>query len=51
MRMRINEPLALSSEQAQKVNFKIKVEGGGVSSKADAIRVALPERWWNTIQN
>ncbi|MEK6863595.1 MAG: 30S ribosomal protein S9 [Nanoarchaeota archaeon] len=41
LQMRINEPLALSSEQAQKVNFKIKVEGGGVNGQADAIRVAV----------
>ena len=38
---RIREPLALAGDAAGKVNFEIKVEGGGINGQADAIRLAM----------
>ena len=39
--MRIAEPLTLAGEDAQKVNFEVRVAGGGVNGQADAIRLAM----------
>ena len=41
LRLRIGEPLLLAAESAQKVNFEVKVAGGGVNGQADAIRLAM----------
>ena len=41
LRTRVSEPLMLSGEAAQKVNFDIDVAGGGVNGQADAIRLAV----------
>jgi len=41
LRMRIAEPLTLAGEDAQKVNFEVRVAGGGVNGQADAIRLAM----------
>jgi len=41
LRTRISEPLILAGEVAQKVNFNISSQGGGVSGQADAIRLAM----------
>lgn len=39
--LRIKEPLILAGKIADKVDIKIKVQGGGFSSQTDAIRVAI----------
>ena len=41
MRARIKEPLLLAGDLANKINIKINVFGGGISSQADAIRLAI----------
>lgn len=41
LRLRASEPLMLAGESAQKVNFNINVNGGGVNGQADAIRLAM----------
>lgn len=38
---RISEPLVLAGPAAEKVNFDIKVQGGGINGQADAIRLAI----------
>ena len=41
VRLKIQEPLMLGSESADKVDIEVSVEGGGVISQADAIRLAI----------
>ncbi len=40
-RIKIREPLLLANELSQKVDIKINVRSGGVSSQPDAIRQAI----------
>ena len=40
-RIKIREPLLLADELSQKVDIKVIVRSGGVSSQADAIRQAI----------
>ncbi len=40
-RIRIREPLLLADELSQRVDIKVKVKHGGISSQADAIRQAI----------
>ena len=40
-RLKIYEPLQLAGDIVNKVDIKIKVNGGGVSSQADAIRLGI----------
>jgi small subunit ribosomal protein S9 len=40
-RMRILEPLLLAGEVSKKVDITVTVTGGGVSSQADAVRLAI----------
>ena len=39
--MKIREPLLLAGDAASKVNIDVKVVGGGISSQADAARLAI----------
>jgi len=39
--LRIKEPLIIAGETANQVNLKISVQGGGISSQTDAIRIAI----------
>ncbi len=41
LKIRIQEPLILADKVAEKVNISVKVNGGGVSSQANAIRLAI----------
>lgn len=41
LRLRIAEPLVLAPDLAKKVNISVRVEGGGESGQADAIRLAI----------
>ena len=41
LRTRINEPLVLAGDIAEKVNVEIHVRGGGISGQADAVRLAV----------
>jgi len=41
MRIKIREPLLLADELSQKVDIKVNVRSGGISSQADAIRQAI----------
>lgn len=40
-RMKIREPLILAEEFTKKLNINVRVTGGGYSSQADAIRLAI----------
>ncbi len=40
-RMKIKEPLIIAGSEAEKVNLKIRVAGGGVSGQAEAIRLVI----------
>jgi small subunit ribosomal protein S9 len=40
-RLRIKEPLILAGDFAKSIDINIKVEGGGISSQADAVRLAI----------
>jgi len=40
-RLRIREPLILADELTQKVDIKVNVKHGGISSQADAVRQAI----------
>jgi small subunit ribosomal protein S9 len=40
-RIKIREPLILSGDLSQKIDIKVNVRHGGVSSQADAIRQAI----------
>lgn len=40
-KLRIQEPLVLVGKVANELNISVKVEGGGYSSQADAIRLAI----------
>lgn len=39
--LKIEEPLRIASDLADKVNIKVNVNGGGVMSQAEAIRMAI----------
>ena len=41
VRIRIREPLLLANELSQKIDIKVNVRSGGISSQADAIRQAI----------
>ena len=41
VRIKIREPLLLADELSQKVDIKVNVRSGGISSQADAIRQAI----------
>lgn len=41
IRDRIQEPLILAGESAQKVDIRVSTQGGGISSCADAARLAI----------
>lgn len=41
LRVQIKEPLLLAKEMAEKVDISVKVHGGGVSSQAEAARLAI----------
>jgi len=41
MRMRVIEPLILAGDLAKKVNFEIKVKGGGITGQSDAVRMVI----------
>ena len=40
-RMRIQEPIILAGDLADKVDIRVKVRGGGIASQADASRLAI----------
>jgi len=40
-RLKIQEPLIFAGELAKKVNISVNVQGGGVISQAEAIRLAI----------
>ena len=40
-RLRIREPLILADELSQKIDIKVNVKHGGISSQADAVRQAI----------
>jgi len=40
-RMKISEPLALAGDRAKEIDIAVRVNGGGVSSQADAVRLAI----------
>ena len=40
-RNRIMEPVILAGDAANGINIEIKVEGGGITTQADAIRLAI----------
>ena len=40
-RLKLMEPLILAGDAASKVNIDVQVEGGGVSSQAEASRLAI----------
>lgn len=40
-RLKIMEPLIIAGESAKKVNIDVNVSGGGPSSQADAVRLAI----------
>lgn len=41
LRMWIREPIILAGEMAKGVNMRVSVKGGGASSQAEAVRVAI----------
>lgn len=41
VRARIEEPLVLAGEHAKKVDITVLVSGGGITSGADAVRLAI----------
>ncbi|MEM4263622.1 MAG: 30S ribosomal protein S9 [Candidatus Woesearchaeota archaeon] len=40
-RTRINEPIILAGDRAKKINIDVSVEGGGISSQANASRLVI----------
>jgi small subunit ribosomal protein S9 len=40
-RLKIQEPLFIAGKKAEKLDFKVKVMGGGVIGQADAVRTAI----------
>ncbi|PKK85248.1 MAG: 30S ribosomal protein S9 [Thermoplasmata archaeon HGW-Thermoplasmata-1] len=40
-RQKINEPLYIAGHSAEKLDFDVQVEGGGVMGQADAVRTAI----------
>ncbi len=41
LQMRLKEPLLLAGDIINKVDIDVKVEGGGISGQADAVRLAI----------
>ena len=41
MRLWIKEPLVIASDLLKSVNITIKVQGGGIASQAEAIRISI----------
>jgi len=41
LRLRIKEPLAIAEDLANKANFYVNVEGGGVTGQTEAIRMTI----------
>ena len=41
LRMKLREPLILAEDIAEKVDINVNVRGGGISSQADAARLAI----------
>lgn len=41
LRVQIREPLTLAGDLAEKVDIQIKIHGGGISSQAEAARLAI----------
>ncbi|MGM5483854.1 MAG: 30S ribosomal protein S9 [Nanobdellota archaeon] len=39
--LKIKEPLLIASDDSEKVDIKVKVEGGGLSSQAEASRLVI----------
>ncbi len=40
-RLKIQEPLIIAGDKAKTVNINVRVQGGGITSQANAIRVAV----------
>ena len=40
-RLKIEEPLFIAGKKAEKLDFKVNVEGGGIIGQADAVRTAI----------
>ena len=40
-KLKIQEPLILAGDVAKKVNISVRVQGGGVASQADAVRLSI----------
>jgi len=41
LRLRISEPLVLAGDVAKGVDISVRVNGGGITSQADAVRLAI----------
>ena len=40
-RLKVKEPIILAGDTAKKVDISVKVNGGGISAQADAVRLAI----------
>jgi small subunit ribosomal protein S9 len=52
-RMKLMEPLIVAAEKAKSIDIKIKAQGGGVISQAEAARIAIARgliRWTKSAQ-
>lgn len=52
-RMKLMEPLIVAGEKAKNIDIKIKAQGGGVISQAEAARIAIARgliRWTKSAQ-
>ncbi len=52
-RMKLMEPLLVAGEKAKNIDIKIKAQGGGVISQAEAARIAIARgliRWTKSAQ-
>jgi len=52
-RMKLMEPLIVAGEKAKSIDIKIKAQGGGVVSQAEAARIAIARgliRWTKSAQ-
>jgi small subunit ribosomal protein S9 len=52
-RMKLMEPLIVAGEKAKNIDIKIKAQGGGVVSQAEAARIAIARgltRWTKSAQ-
>lgn len=41
LKMKIQEPLIIAGKDAEKVKFKISVNGGGIAGQAEAVRLVI----------